>query len=89
MEFEYAIYSEICTMDSTLTRWCCEEHLRSTSRFPELGGVKVPVAMKEMVRVLDIQTQASLQPAHDVGVDSRAVWLVLRELRRMVIEDAA
>lgn len=87
--FELAVHCGMCTMNPVLTKWCCEEFLRATSRYSEVGTNDVPVAMEELKRVLDVPTQASLQPAHDAGVDSRAVWLVLRELRRMVLEDTA
>ena len=84
-KFEVAVHCGMCTMDPVLTKWCCQEFLRSIARYAE--DCEVPVALAELKRVLDVQTQASLQPAHDAGVDSRVVWLVLRELRRMVLED--
>ena len=43
-----------------------------------------PVGLKEMVRALDVETQKQCFPAHDAGADARAVWLVLRELHRLI-----
>ena len=82
--FESAIYSGFCTMNPTLTRWCCEEYLRNTSKYGYLEVNKdVPVPLKEMVRVLDVDTQKLCLPAHDAEADARAVWLILRELHRL------
>jgi DNA polymerase III epsilon subunit-like protein len=82
--FTCAVQNGFCTFNPTLTRWCCEEYLRSISRFSEDDGLLAPVGLKELVRVLDVETQMSIGQFHDAGVDSRATWLVLRELRRLV-----
>ena len=82
--FESAIYNGFCTMNPTLTRWCCEEYLRNTSKYGYLEVDKdVPVPLRELVRVLDVDTQKLCLPAHDAEADARAVWLILRELHRL------
>jgi len=84
-DFDAVIRDGFCTFDPTLTRWCCEEFLRATFRYAEKDvNMMAPVGLKEMVRVLDVQTQKQCLPAHDAGADARAVWLVLRELHRLV-----
>ena len=75
----------LCTMNNYLTKWCCGEHLRTTDFY---GNYKTqamhPVSLGNLVRILDPAEQASCGPAHDAGSDSRMVWLVLRELHRLV-----
>ena len=84
-DFDAAVRGGFCTIDPTLTRWCCEEFLRATFRYAKDSvNTMAPVGLKEMVRVLDVQTQELCLPAHDAGADARAVWLVLRELHRLV-----
>ena len=75
----------LCTMNRYLSKWCCDEHLRTTDFY---GNYKTqamnPVSLGNLVRILDPAEQASCGPAHGTGSDSRMVWLVLRELHRLV-----
>ena len=83
--FDIAIYNGFCTFDPGLTGWCCREYLCTISKYQEMPDVDKPVSLKELVRVLDPDLQLSCHPAHDAGADSLAVWLVLRELRKLVL----
>jgi hypothetical protein len=84
-EFRCALHCGFCTFDPTLTKWCCEEFLRSISQYGIVEAkTEVPVRLSEVLRVLDEEAQASCVPAHNAGRDARAVWLIVRELRRLV-----
>jgi hypothetical protein len=84
-EFRCAVHGGFCTMNPILTKWCCEEFMRSISKYGFVEtNIEVPVRLSEVLRVLDEEAQASCLPAHDAGLDSRAVWLVIRELHRLV-----
>ena len=77
-------------MDPHLTKWCCEDYLRSTDLyFDQKDTLMHPVGLSNLMRVLHPDLQEKCKPAHDAGVDSRAVWLVLKELHRVVQEDPA
>ena len=80
-----AVKYGLCTMNPYLTKWCCDEHLRTTDFY---GNNKTqamnPASFGNLIRILDPAEQASCGPAHDAGSDSRMVWLVLRELHRLV-----
>ena len=82
-------------MDPHLTKWCCEEHLLTNA-----GGARAnalhgdgkdtllhPVSLGNLTRVLPPEIQETCGPAHDAGADSRAAWLVLKELHRIVRGD--
>ena len=75
-----------CTMNPHLTHWCCEEYIRERVSFlsPDLL-ITVPLA--QLVRVLSPLEQEMCEPAHDAGSDSCAVWLALRELHRILLND--
>ena len=86
--FFHAIQGGMCTMDPYLTKWCCEDHLRATDLYgDERDTLMHPVGLGNLVRVLDPDLQETCKPAHDAGADSRAAWLVLKELHRIVRGD--
>ena len=83
--FFYAIQNGMCTMDPYLTKWCCEEHLRANALYGDGKDTLLhPVSLGNLTRVLPPEIQETCGPAHDAGADSRATWLVLKELHRMV-----
>ena len=80
-----AVEGGLCTMNPYLTKWCCDEHLRTTKFYGNYDTQQMsPVSLGNLVRILDPTEQTSCGPAHDAGADSRMVWLVLRELHRLV-----
>ena len=88
--FDIAAHYGFCTFDPCLTHWCCKEYLQSSKKFKDDYKLsEVPVGLAEIVRVLDQEVQDSLYPKHNAGVDSRATWLVLQELHRLVRMDSA
>ena len=87
--FFHAIQGGMCTMDPYLTKWCCEDHLRATDLYgDEKDTLMHPVALGNLVRVLEPDLQETCKPAHDAGADARAACLVLKELHRIVQEDS-
>ena len=77
-------------MDPYLTKWCCAEFLGATDIYCDITKALLPpVGLSNLVRVLSPDLQERCKPAHDAGADSRAVWLVLKELHRIVRDDLA
>jgi hypothetical protein len=79
-----AARSGFCTMNPHVTHWCCEEYIceRFLHRAPDLVYA---ISLQQLVRVTSPLEQEMCEPAHDAGADSCAVWLVLRELHRVIL----
>ena len=86
--FFHAIRGGMCTMDPHLTKWCCEEHLLANALHGDGKDTLLhPVSLGNLTRVLPPEIQETCGPAHDAGADSRAAWLALKELQRIVRND--